>query len=353
MTATPWVRAPVTAIGLRPLARVVGGVVGVFLLANLILSWAMQGPSGSWQRAARIDPHLLLEIEARVAAAHQDVTAGALDPGALVSVVGLSTARVGLDSAEFAKALEGRGQLLNIAATGGSFQELQRYAQPLLTHGPRSRLVLVAIHPSWLAGRESASASRSLDPLWALTHRGTIHARLQAMLVQARVALLRRVELQPSSWQLRSGDPWQTGRLYQEPKASPETLAAQLRHWTEFGWFDPTRFSTANAEAKALGQLLQGLRGHAQHVVVVLLPEAAEFRSRVPMVALETTRKVVDQIDPGLRLVDLRDSLGPSAFHDLAHVNPMGRMLLGAIVADLARPYLAPPRHSEPSAGTR
>lgn len=270
----------------------------------------------------------------------------------LAVVTGLSTAREGIDPIQIYKETKGGVRLLNISSSGGSFSEMRTYSEPLLNSSLQPDLVIMAVHPCWLAGRQlrtspqSESVSREsgkkvstetdfqqlrgwvAQQLWVLNNRRAIHSELRQFMLEwrARIHYLTNISsIEPS----REGDyPWSVQIAYRDQQAPPEFLQAQLRAWASTGWFDPGRFGTHSAESQSLRLFINLLRDKTSNLVIVLMPESEEFRSQVPLSAAETLMNIVQSVDRGISVLDLRASLPDAMFRDHAHLNSQGRLAL-------------------------
>lgn len=327
-------------------------IVLVLSLLNvgLMVIW---GPApATLSHSESIDPDTLQSIAARVASVERQwKDAGPTHPR-LAVVLGLSTAREGIDPIQIHQATQGGLHLLNVAASGGSFREMRTYSEALLSSGLQPDSVIMAVHPCWLAGRqlrpspvsppflrddgEDASTQTRFQQLkrwaaqqvWVLDNRPAIHSELRQFMLGWRARLHHWMGISLSEQVPGGDDPWSVRIAYQDQQAPPEFLQAQLREWASAGWFDPERFGVQTAEAQVLRSLVGDMRGKTRNLVVVLMPESEAFRSRVPSRAAESLIDIVQAVDKNIAVLDLRASLSAAMFRDQAHLNAQGRRAL-------------------------
>ena len=299
-------------------------------------------------------PENLRAIATRLNAVQAELAAAPAAGPPLAVVLGLSTAREGIEPGRFELASGQRYRLLNLAASGGSYGELADYCAPLLASGLRPALIIVGLHPSWLAGRvappagtpspgalDRATARERLRRLqawlvqrsWILANRVVIHERLGAAMstLRRRIgALLRVAALDAPPW---AADPWTVERQYADTRADDDFRALQLEQWAAMGWFDPARLHAATPDGRQLHALLHRLRAMSPRLVVVLMPEAQAFRTRVPASGAQAIGAIAASVDPGIVVLDLRDRLPETAFRDQAHLNADGSGQVSELLA--------------------
>lgn len=333
-------------------AIVVGLVLSCLFLTDQLLRFFLGAQSGPLKQAAFVDMDVLRDHAARIVAVERQLRAEGTGARPLAVVVGLSTAREGIDGRLFGEATADRFRVLNLASSGGSFGEMQAYTEPFLAASLRPDLVLVTAHASWLAGRVSrASLKPALMPAEFTVPRLREHARVwgkwleqyswllvnrtavQAELRHAQLAARGHIE----SWLGRPldvrNDPWAGRERYADQHASADFLAMQLMEWGASGWFDSARMGTDAAEAGILRVLLSKLQMKSSNVVLVLMPEADAFRDRVPERGVQTLNALARQAHPPIPILDLRDTMPAYAFRDQAHLNFEGRRLFTELLA--------------------
>lgn len=338
------------------MARALLPVAALMLALDLGLG-AMMGPVQARQGYSALSSTDGIREIARRVAAIQAQLAAERPPGAPLAVLlGLSTAREGVDPARFEHASAGHYRLLNLAASGGSFSEIGDYCEPLVESGLRPAIVVVGVHPSWLAGR-AATAVQAWPALparadgaallehgravrawlvqrsWILRNRSAINERLrQSMfMLRGRVGDLFGVALDGRGQV--TADPWTVTSSYRDAYAPPAFLTTQLQQWQALGWFDPARLNQQADDAPVLRKVLRSLRAISPRVVVVLMPEAEQFRSRVPPGGAQAVAAIAASVDPDMTVLDLRTSMPASAFRDQAHLNATGRRLFSDTLA--------------------
>lgn len=343
-----------------PAARVAGLVVLCAVVLDLLLSLSLGLSPRALAREEMVDPDGLQLLAARIEAVSRQREGGSAALPKLAVAVGLSTGREDIAPKLFEQQTGGRYRMLNLAASGGSVSEMRAYAEPLLTSRLRPDLVVVAMHPSWLAGRELRA---SLPPLpewgaagltwpalqnyagawrqclaqrsWLLANRTAMHTKMRRGLLALRMRLDKwlGMPLQDLVPGTLVGDPWEVRSLYTDAYAPADFLAMQLREWGAAGWFDAERLGPSD-EARGLREWLPAVQALSPHVVMVLMPEAEEFRSNVPEQGQRTLRSMAADAQPPIPVLDLRASMPASAFRDQAHLNAYGRRQFTVLLAE-------------------
>jgi hypothetical protein len=333
---------------------------------NAILTFAVGLAPSALRRAELLDPDTQLAISARVAAAQRSIRAGGTERE-LAVVIGLSTAREGIDPISFERATDGKFRLLNIAGSGGSFRELQFYYENVFTSHLHPRVVILAVHPSWLSGRTirpqpgdlgkvagdwvrkptetSWIALRSWlsEHVWIFGNRVAMNTEIRTSMLSLRGLLGELVDLEPGD--LIPGpndDLWKASIRYSDIHVSAEFLSTQLRQWEAFGWFDADRFNGHTHEAVALDNLLEKLKAFAPTTLLVLMPESSEFRNRVPAAAGDRLIRIAQDAHPEMPILDLRPSMPDGSFYDHAHLNAAGREAFSTLIGKRARELVGP-----------
>lgn len=355
---------------LRNIVGVLVSVIAVMIALNLALSLVFGPAPAVLGRAELVDPDAVGLIAARIAAVKAQLGDETATERRLAVVLGLSTAREDIDPALFQLATDDQYRLLNLAGSGGSFSELSAYCKPLIDSRLLPSMVILGVHPSWLAGRKLRAPSKaSLPPapgevswassqdygrrlqlwavqrIWILANRVAIHAELRRAMYWLRNRIGGLVD--PQLREVVPGanvDPWAVKHNYGDTQASPEFLATQLREFTASGWFDASSFDVPSDEAQVLYELLQSLKVLSPKVVLVLMPESVAFRSRVPAKAVDAVTRIAQGVDKNIAILDLRDRMSDQAFWDQAHLNSAGRQQFSALLGQLLRtqdPYLS------------
>jgi hypothetical protein len=345
----------------RRIKDLIGGVLpiaGLALLVNLA-AIAITGQVPEFlRRMEAVNADELTRVAAKIAS----VEARARAADDLAIVAGFSTAREGIDPALVEEGVHHRLRVLNLGSSGGSFRELNAYFDSLFRSELRPRLLILAVHPVWLAGRvvqaptapsprevmsiaaregvwtaEALSAARALITrwLWPLENQRRINTILRSELLLLRIRLgeafaLSARELFKSSTE----DPWKTRIIYTADRASDEFLARQMEYWEAFGWFDANRYSASGTEAIELAELLRKARSASARTALVLMPEPSDLRRRVPPDAERSIHQIVSKAGADVAVINLREALPDEFFHDHAHANKAGRECLSAIIAD-------------------
>jgi hypothetical protein len=277
-------------------------------------------------------------------------------PPPLGVVLGFSTARDGLVPELLQSRPGGRDiRWLNLAGSGGSFYELAYYVRPLFESQLDPELLVLAVHPVWLAGRATklelvnatpaevaaALCRRDTDLAekgarewsWLAFNNNRLSLAAREVMASVREDVFAGLERPLDSLFPPAADPWKVERLY-SGRATDEARNTQMKAWEQFGWFDPAQFSTQGIEAEALTAVVRAALENAERVVIVWLPEGEVLRARVPAEAERVFREVLGTVERAPPIVDLRAALGEELFYDHAHVNEAGRAVLSGLLLD-------------------
>jgi len=259
----------------------------------------------------------------------------------LAVVVGSSSARAGLPPTALDAADRSGRRWLNLAGTGSSFDELRYTFAPLFTSDLDAEVVVLAIHPGWIAGRlvgdpafdtimiSESSSRRS----WILFHRGRLAHVARTALDDARIAVLRALGVRASAIHAPAANPW-TEEPPMRGRLDPGRDRGQLAMWQRKRWFDPRRFEEAEREIADLVEVIAGCRAAGRRVVVVLMPESSELRGAMPVEADAALRRALARVGDPPPLVDLRAEIADALFADHIHLNEQGAKHLAAILVD-------------------
>lgn len=360
---------------LRHITVALMSIALVFGLVNIGLGlfWG-QAPAKLLQ-SELTDADTLQAIAERVSNVEKQLKDAGSTHTKLVIVTGLSTAREGIDPIQIHNSSYGDLRLLNISSSGGSFSEMRTYTEPLINSWLKPDLIIMAVHPSWLAGRQLRPSFQSSSifrdsgdevsmentfkllrawiakQFWVLNNRQAIHSELRQFMLEWRARLHNWANISSIEPPFKGDYPWSVRIAYHDNRAPPEFLQAQLYQWSSLGWFDSDRFGAQTPEAQSLRLFINAIRNKTTNLVIVLMPESEEFRSKVPLRATETLIDIVLSIDSSISVVDLRASLSDAMFRDHAHLNAQGRLALTQKISsmffgapdDVSDGYLKPP----------
>ena len=326
---------------LRPLVIAALTVIASLAVFNLLAATVGgQYPKGIWIHQW-LDPFERDRTASKVAALERVLrtTPSPDAPPVAGIVLGLSTAREGIDPMALRKRVHSVDLIANFASSGGSFQELLYYSEPIFRSSTKPVFALVGIHPAWLAGRRPApppswhfvqqdklEIGREIwQSIWILENRLRIRNATLNMLLEFRYELQGFLGAQPvPAVSLPIIDLDAVEHLYSGSKAPESFIATQTRAFEQMGWFSAEAYNQPDAEVAALRDLLVRLHGITANTIVVIMPESSSFRSRVPKEAQEIVGRCVAEV-PGTRILDLRNALEEDAFYDLVHPNAEGR----------------------------
>ena len=334
-------------------------VLGVLVVLDVLLAFVVGPRVSEHQQMGSVDPFAVRQIQRRVDRVLQLQQRTESKDTGLVAAVGLSTAREGFDPVQFYHSLGGRYRMLNLGASGGSITEMRAYSRAVGESSLKADHVIVALHPSWLAGRADTSSGHSGAPAthraedrpwrsllsgakeqliahsWILSNRPLIHALARSSVEALRDRLGHWFGGEVGLPHLNEfvGDPWVVQRLYPDESAPADFGETQLVQWQALGWFDQQRLVPTGSEARALLEMLTELRRSSSSICIVLMPESTSFRAKVPESATEAIRAIVASFDPSVPIWDLRGSMPDSAFRDHAHLNSQGRRALTHLIS--------------------
>jgi hypothetical protein len=88
------------------------------------------------------------------------------------------------------------------------------------------------------------------------------------------------------------------------------------------GWNNLASYTADGANARNLVEMIRESRSHGSEVVLLLLPERSDFRSDMPVAAMNCLRETLHRgfpVNPPL-VIDLRDKIEDDYFHDPVHI---------------------------------
>ena len=295
---------------------------------------------------AYMDPDRLEAQASRIAAVVDDRSQRG-DERPVAVLLGQSTVREGVD----VHALQRSHDTLcwvNLGASGGNLVQLEYYAQALL-HSPLDPAVaILGIHVQFLAHPRPDAATQpdpSPGPLRALDVLGIWRDRqIAGNALRHRAGATRRAVARAFRWdygvlfpddrahltftddgEASPDDPYAAPRKYEGSHATDDRQAFLRQHAEGYGWFDPESYRTSSPEAHRLRALIEALDRGGAKLVVVLLPERSDLRSRIPDAAADRLDAVLQSTGVDLSVVDHRDWISDDRFFDHAHLNHVGR----------------------------
>lgn len=331
---------------------VVGSVLALFGVIDVSLRLALGLAPHELASKELLNPAYRSEIGSRVSAAELELQRSK-DERPLTIVLGFSTAREGIVETDLARRDPSR-RWFNLAGSGAGFHELSYYTRPLMQSRLHPELIILGVHPVWMAGREATPPSlntspghalallrkRQLRPLkqvvtrwsWLAFNRTSLNLAARRELAAARDEIFVGMELPLTALFQPSADPWLVKRRY-DGHATDKVVTGQWRSWESFRWFDSARYREG-VEREYLARVLADCRAIAKRVVIVWLPESAQLRKRVPPEAAATFLEVVRGSPEPPAVVDLREALPEELFYDLVHPNREGRTRLTELLGE-------------------
>jgi hypothetical protein len=251
---------------------------------------------------------------------------------------GLSTAIEGIDPRTLAANDGCDFPVVGICGTGGSMSELLALQQALLRSNLRPSIAVLCIHPEWLAAMLPASPPESLNPLDPLRradwHEAARRVRWWNWIAQNRFYVNQAAFEILSTARIKLGtiaevDPWREPERFSFPAHQTNAQRqAQISYFAGVGWFEPSRYAQEeNAQSAALRELISKLQDRGVEVLVVLMPEARAFRTRVPAEAKQylldyLLREFPTSAPP---VFDFQGAIADDLFSDNLHMNAAGR----------------------------
>jgi hypothetical protein len=321
----------------RALVLVIGAVLGVLAAIDIGLRLSLGEMPRALLRASFHDERLHDEVASRVSAVVAKRAPG--DPP-LAVVVGSSSARAGLRPPALAAADPAHHRWLNLAGTGSSFDELRHTFAPLFASDLDADVVVIAVHPGWLAGRivgdpafDTILVSRSAPRRsWLLFHQGRLSAMAHASLASIRERWLLALGVRFDAIYPPDADPW---RGYDVAHGVLDFTRdqGQIAMWTRKRWFEPAWYARASEERANAAAVVAGCQRVARRVVVVLMPESSALRAAMPPEAEAALRSALATLPTPPRVIDLRAAIPDALFADHIHLNEHGATILSMLVA--------------------
>jgi hypothetical protein len=352
-----WLAARISLARYRGPLPVAASLALSVVSINFCLLWLTgAAPRGFVQAQAYLDWKYFEQAADTVAGL---VHAYRASPGAekkpFLLYTGLSTAIEGVDPRSLAAHDGCDAPVVGICATGGSMYTLLALQEALLRSDLSPSLVVVCLHPEWLAGLlyEPPESLNPIGPLRRADWREAVQRILWWDWIrnslfysnQAAFKVLYTARLHLGT--VASVDPWR------QPEPSDffahqtdAQVQAQMARFAGFGWFDRRRYALEQeTQAASLRTLISSFRARGAEVLLVILPEASAFRTRVPPEAkrflLDYLRREFIAAPPPV--FDYRDAIPDSGFSDYLHMNDAGRaeftIRLAAAIRNTVREY--------------
>jgi len=293
----------------------------------------------------------------------------------LAVILGQSSVWIDVDSAVL-EAHDGSAcRWLQWAGLGGHMPQILFYTRPLLVSGLRPKLIVAGLHFFWMAEeyprekKESQAAvgdaweaflsgnwksvrHRTKRWFWVTYNRKYISKTLRLDFLRARRGIFGRIGLDVVARFAPVPDPWRGDEppAWKSKHASKGEIKRQLRKFEKRGWFDARHYDPRGEASRLLIGLLrelhrfaQGAKGHGK-LVIVLMPERAMMRARVPPKAEGCLKKIMEEAfsSEAPPVLNLRDLMPDAYFFDLVHLNKRGRLAFSKQLAAKLGAYLAP-----------
>lgn len=328
----------VDAARYRSLVHVVGGVLGVLVVLDVVLRLAVGITPAALLRTSFHDP----VNHERVAGRVSGVIADADRASPIAVIIGSSSAQDGFVAAELAAADPTHRRWLNLATTGSSFDELRYTFGPLFASELDADLLVIAIHPAWLAGRVvddpafdailiSSTAPRTS---WLLFNRGRVNHLARSALADLREwLLLGQLGVPFDGVYPPTREPWR------DPPRTDGAWNArfaqnQMETWRRKRWFEASWFARADEEVEAAAAVVAAAQHTAKRVVVVFMPESSTLRAAIPDEAEAAFRRALARLAAPPQVLDLRAAIPDELFKDHIHLGGRGAQVLSTMLLD-------------------
>jgi hypothetical protein len=279
------------------------------------------------------------------------------DKRSLSIVLGQSTTLRGIDPELLGKMSRPRTRWLLLNGFGSSFMKLNYYAQTLLASRLRPETIALGLHTTMLAGQDRDNEPESDNPdkgenheerdwrvrryvmqlIWVRTQRADISHHTNMMLFDLRLALHRKLGSGALGLFRPKINPWRAEERDELPARHEERIKRQKNNWRAFGWFDAATYTTTSRHADAFRELIAGCDALGpKRIVIIQMPITSDLRGWLPPEADTAMQQLIDEVSVGrsIRVLDLRDAMPDDAFADYAHLNPAGREVFTAILAE-------------------
>jgi hypothetical protein len=324
--------------GLAPILAV-SGIVLVF--TNALLFAVFGGAPRAFAPGESYIEWRYYERAADTVAALRKIT------GPFMVYTGMSSALEGIDPRVLASGDSCRAMPVGICATGASMSRLYELQMPLLRSGLHPSLLVICLHPSWLAAEFAEVPPESFNPLplargrnwraagrtlswwnWISKNRYWVNQVVFKLLFAARVRLDTTAVTDPSQPPERVGF---------SDRDTERQDAQTLAKFQGYGWFDAGRYRREEqAQADELGAMIRAYQARGTEVRIVLMPEGSALRARIPQQPRQFLLAYFDREfhTPPLPILDFEAAMPDSGFIDEIHMNNTGR---AAFSAQLAR----------------
>lgn len=310
----------------------------------------------------------------RIAGAAARLRRGAQPPPDLGVILGSSAAGRDIEPLllETAACLPIPSRWLSLYADGANTSDLRGLAELLAISGLRTKLLLLGLHPALLARSETYLSDSTLfdtSAFWRefnLGHLTTAKQELEALtlillnrIFSERTRISHQARVIASAWKRRlftalglcteslfaaDVDPWTVnlpganeqaegrnddpfhGVAARELPEGPmrEGLQGEVK---DKGWFNPACYVADGPNARDMVAIISEARTRGTEVVILLLPERSDLRSRIPPEAMLCLKDALARSfgEDSPTVIDLRDAMPDESFHDTLHLNKASR----------------------------
>jgi len=285
-------------------------------------------------------------------------------------VMGQSTTLRGIDPTILNKQVKPRKRWLLLNGFGSSFVKLNYYAKALIVSRLRPQQIVLGLHETMLAGQDRRNdpadlmdldAADELDPAsddatgddvrgdgywkpvkqlftarWVRKQRLNVSHFTQMGLFDLRLGLQSPLGAGAVGLFPPSKRPWRNAMRDELPERHEARRKRQRTGWREFGWFDAKSYDTQGRQADAFRSLVAGCDALTpDRIIIVQLPITSDLRGWLPPAADDVMRQLIDEVSVGrpVSVIDLRGAMPDEYFADYAHLNPRGREIFSAMLA--------------------
>ena len=345
---------------LNPIWKATASVALVLLLINACLV-VLDRIDARWLPVVVAGGGFVETSHSKVFAGKQDLLESDPSQFRVVAVLGLSGARECLSIKRLEEADGIDARYLALCGAGGAMDAIDDLASPLFEYELVPDLVLIGVSPHLLVeppppseavrsdGSPSSRGTQTSNNLrqtikeliWIRSRRADV-----AGLWAEETSRLRRGFLRTMGVPIRSDgvEPW--GELWHADwpeRATRATIDGMLSGYGQRGCYLPERYREEGGleQAASLRSLIQRLVDRGSRVLVFLVPEASELRSRIPPEGVQALIEAIPTEPVSqIELLDHRETLEDWEFVEISHANHYGKVRFSELMAGEIRRIL-------------
>ncbi len=312
-------------------------------------------------------------VGGRIAGVLAEIHNGTIRPDTELGVI-LGASAVGMDiepsTLEAAAGPKIPSRWLSLSANGANMSDIRGLTELVTGSKLHVKLLVLGVHPTLLAHSDhylSDPTEADARPFWTELEAGNLNAakdlfaglmltplnrlfrertrighQSRVLTANAKRRLFAAMGLGADSLFAPVHDPWSVRLLIpddESPVRAGRVSAREIQegalhdhHLGEVkdkGWYDPVSYAANDANARDLVATIREVRSSGIEVVLLLLPERSDLRSRVPREATLCLREtILDNFNGDAPVViDVRDAIPDDLFHDSVHLRNEARSL--------------------------